>query len=325
MAKIKLVAFVEDPGANPGPYSYKIEPIDFCSGVNFLYLGESYQDLLEVSSDNPSIDFEVETETENCPAILGRLRVTGKSGECMSIKEADIDNVCMNHIVRICPMSVSNNEQILSAGVSGGNGKMSYEWKVYSSSIFIKSGQKTQAVTVDRGANKDAYVIEVTVTDENSCQASHKITVPAVDSDNPTLKDFFFQRKCVDAITKSIVIDIVALGNDPDGTLDLSTIEVTQEPVNGTYVIDYAAGFITYAGNLASAGTQTLKARVRDNNGKWSNEMTATLVLTPCDAAASAADDSFDIECDTETLLDILVNMIKLVHVSAIFFCQICL
>lgn len=62
-----------------------------------------------------------------------------------------------------------------------------------------------------------------------------------------------------------VPIDVVANDSDPDGNLDLSTLSVTSNPVNGSAKVDTTTGAITYTPNSGFNGTDTFIYQLCDS------------------------------------------------------------
>jgi hypothetical protein len=74
-----------------------------------------------------------------------------------------------------------------------------------------------------------------------------------------------------------IEIDILAITNDVDGSIDPASIEIISGPSNGAAIIDHFNGSITYQPSPEYIGTDQFEYRVRDNVGAPSNIATITI------------------------------------------------
>lgn len=81
---------------------------------------------------------------------------------------------------------------------------------------------------------------------------------------------------------EAVVIDLLFNDNDPDGTLDPTSVDVKVLPLNGTVDVD-AAGMATYTPNNFFAGTDEFIYTVKDNDGTESNEALVTISVVSCD------------------------------------------
>lgn len=77
----------------------------------------------------------------------------------------------------------------------------------------------------------------------------------------------------------SISIGVLVNDFDPDGSINEGSIEITQQPSNGTATVT-ANGFINYAPNENFEGTDTLIYTVRDDKAALSNSGVVTINVT---------------------------------------------
>jgi len=73
-------------------------------------------------------------------------------------------------------------------------------------------------------------------------------------------------------------INVAANDTDSDGTLDLTTVTITQQPVNGTATAN-SDGTVTYTHNGSATTTDTFKYTIKDNSGNTSNAATVTVAI----------------------------------------------
>ncbi len=77
-----------------------------------------------------------------------------------------------------------------------------------------------------------------------------------------------------------VVINSPANDIDSDGSLDLTTVAIVENPAKGTVSVNPTTGRITYTANTAlfiANGTDTFTYRIKDNDGDFSNEATVTV------------------------------------------------
>ncbi|MFO0813871.1 MAG: Ig-like domain-containing protein [Gemmatales bacterium] len=86
-------------------------------------------------------------------------------------------------------------------------------------------------------------------------------------------------------------INVSSNDTDVDGTLNLASIVITAQPVNGTLVVNNN-GTVTYTHNGSETTSDTFKYTIKDNNGAVSNEATVTLTITPVNDAPVANNDT---------------------------------
>lgn len=104
---------------------------------------------------------------------------------------------------------------------------------------------------------------------------------------------------------------VVITDVDFDMPHDSHTIETTQQPKNGsiTFVKNGRNYDVQYTPNLDWNGTDTLKVRVKDEAGAYSNEQLITVTVNPVnDAAILAARQEFEIDEDTELYFTVEVE-----------------
>ncbi|WP_205597752.1 Ig-like domain-containing protein [Paraferrimonas sp. SM1919] len=105
----------------------------------------------------------------------------------------------------------------------------------------------------------------------------------------------------------TIDINIVANDYDIDSQLDLSSLEILQQPLYGTVSI-LNDGLIRYRANENYFGDDELSYRVADEQGLWSNAAMVKLSISSVNDAPIAVDDNFTIAEDESVLLTLLVN-----------------
>jgi len=89
-----------------------------------------------------------------------------------------------------------------------------------------------------------------------------------------------------------VLIDVTANDNDPDGSIDATTVLITNNPANGTPSVNATSGEVTYfpAGNFF--GTDSFKYTVKDNEGLVSNEATVSITVVSVNDPPIALDDA---------------------------------
>ena len=84
--------------------------------------------------------------------------------------------------------------------------------------------------------------------------------------------------------------DVLANDNDPDGSLDASTVTVQSGPSDGSVSVDGSTGEITYTPDTDFTGDDTYTYTVQDNDGAESNEATVTITVQASTAAAKGCE-----------------------------------
>jgi len=74
-----------------------------------------------------------------------------------------------------------------------------------------------------------------------------------------------------------VAIAVLANDVDPEGAIDLSTVEILASPANGTAVVNATTGVITYEHDGSATLTDSFSYTVRDDMGLLSNEATVSM------------------------------------------------
>ncbi|GLQ30236.1 hypothetical protein GCM10007876_07140 [Litoribrevibacter albus] len=194
--------------------------------------------------------------------------------------DSDIDGT-----IDATTVSVQTSPTNGATSVDATTGEISYT----PSADFNGSDTFTYTVKDDADGTSNAATITVTVTSINDA--------PVAVNDTATLLE-------------DVAHTINVLGNDSDvdGTLDATSVEVVTAPSSGTTVVNTTSGAIEYTPNSDFNGEDTLTYRVQDNQGEWSSPGTVTLTVQAVNDAPLANADSYSIDEDTPSVLDILSN-----------------
>ena len=84
--------------------------------------------------------------------------------------------------------------------------------------------------------------------------------------------------------------DVLDNDNDPDGSLDASTVTVQSGPSDGSVSVDGSTGEITYTPDTDFTGDDTYTYTVQDNDGAESNEATVTITVQASTAATKGCE-----------------------------------
>ena len=87
-------------------------------------------------------------------------------------------------------------------------------------------------------------------------------------------------------VDASVVINVSTNDSDPDGTLDLGSIVITQLPTNGIVIVN-EDGTVTYTPNEGYVGPDTFQYTIADNDGAVSN--VANVAIQVSDGRETAA------------------------------------
>ncbi|MBC7081435.1 MAG: tandem-95 repeat protein [Thermoplasmatales archaeon] len=77
-----------------------------------------------------------------------------------------------------------------------------------------------------------------------------------------------------------VIINILENDYDIDGTIDASSVTITQNASHGNVTVN-ANGTVTYTPNANYHGSDSFKYKVKDNSNAWSNEATVFINITP--------------------------------------------
>ena len=91
----------------------------------------------------------------------------------------------------------------------------------------------------------------------------------------------------------AVWIDILTNDFDIDGTLDPTTITITNPPNNGNTNINTTTGEIQYTPNTNYYGTDTFTYTVNDNDGATSNTATVNITINPINDPPIANNDYY--------------------------------
>lgn len=92
------------------------------------------------------------------------------------------------------------------------------------------------------------------------------------------------------AEASNVTINVASNDTDSDGTLDLTSIVITQQPTHGTLVVN-TDGTVKYTHDGTETTSDSFKYTIKDNVGVASNEATVTITVTAVNDAPVANDD----------------------------------
>lgn len=104
----------------------------------------------------------------------------------------------------------------------------------------------------------------------------------------------------------SVIVNVVANDTDADGTIDVATVIITQQPQHGTVTV-HPDGTVTYQHDGTANFSDTFSYTVKDNNGTVSNEATATITIAP-NQPPVAHDDSGSLSRGGSRTINLAVN-----------------
>ncbi len=107
----------------------------------------------------------------------------------------------------------------------------------------------------------------------------------------------------------AVVIDVTANDTDADGTVDVTTVTIVDNPDDGTASADATTGDVTYTPSAEFSGTDSFTYRVKDDDGVNSNVATVIVTIpTPGNVDPVAVDDAATIQEDTAAVIDVTAN-----------------
>ena len=182
-------------------------------------------------------------------------------------------------------------------------------------SVAIDQATGSWTYTPDAGWNRSTVLTDsftVTAADTGShvhalgqthaTSATVSVTVAAVNSAPVAVDD-----GATVAEGGSATIAVLANDSDSDGTLDVSSVVVTQ-PAHGTATV-HGDGTVTYASDGSEVISDAFSYTVADNNGAVSNPAAVSVVITPVDDGPTAVDDTASIRQDASSVVvDVLAN-----------------
>jgi hypothetical protein len=141
------------------------------------------------------------------------------------------------------------------------------------------NGSATLTITTDDqgntgagGARSDVDTVGITVT--GSDQA------PTAVADSATVAE-----------AGTVAIDLASNDVDPEGQLDLTSIQIVSGPSNGSVVVN-GDGTVSYAHDGSETSSDSFTYTIRDVGGNVSNTATVSLTVTPQNDPPSAVADS---------------------------------
>ncbi|HQR06989.1 MAG TPA: Ig-like domain-containing protein [Gemmatales bacterium] len=89
----------------------------------------------------------------------------------------------------------------------------------------------------------------------------------------------------------TVTVKVASNDTDSDGTLDLTSIVITQQPAHGSLVVNND-GTVKYTHDGSETTTDSFKYTIKDNVGATSNAATVTITVTAVNDAPVATDDT---------------------------------
>jgi len=102
-------------------------------------------------------------------------------------------------------------------------------------------------------------------------------------------------------------INLAANDSDAEGTLDLTSIVITQQPTSGTLTVN-SDGTVTYVHNGSETTTDSFRYTIEDAGGTASNEATVNLTITPVSDTPVANADTATVNEGESVVVDLAGN-----------------
>ncbi len=110
----------------------------------------------------------------------------------------------------------------------------------------------------------------------------------------------------------SVTIDVLSNDSDSDGSLDLGSVKIVDDPANGSISVDLSTGEITYVHDGSATTSDSFTYTVDDNKGAVSNVATVTIsineVVIPNVEPIAQNDTAGPIESGQAVTIDVLNN-----------------
>jgi large repetitive protein len=105
----------------------------------------------------------------------------------------------------------------------------------------------------------------------------------------------------------TVSINLAANDTDSDGTLNLNSIVITQQPANGLVTVN-ANGTVSYTHNGSETTSDSFQYTIKDNQGATSNAATVSITVTPGNDAPVAVNDTGTAAQGASTTISVLAN-----------------
>ncbi|QDU30868.1 hypothetical protein ETAA8_60170 [Anatilimnocola aggregata] len=166
---------------------------------------------------------------------------------------------------------------------------------------------RTLTITPVAGASGTANVT-VSASDGSGGITTETFTV-TIGATGANIAPVAANRTATVAEAGSVNIDLGAFATDADGTINVASIVVTQNPTHGTVTVN-ANGTVTYVHDGSELATDTFQYTISDAQGTASAPATVSLTITPVNDAPVAMNDHIEVNSDVTTaiMLNVLDN-----------------
>ncbi len=152
-------------------------------------------------------------------------------------------------------------------------------------------------------ANVGTFDVVLSATDAYTATTSQNFTITVNNvNDAPVISNISQSTPQNVALT----ITLASFAGDEDNNLDVSTLIVVSQPLNGSVAINSTSGEVTYTPNSGFSGNDSFTLQISDTDGATSN--TGQISIQVSDEAPNAVNDSYTIDEDTPTVFEVLSN-----------------
>ncbi len=106
---------------------------------------------------------------------------------------------------------------------------------------------------------------------------------------------------------ESVGINVAANDSDPDGSIDVNSVQITGQPDHGQASFN-GGGEVTYSPDAEFSGSDSFSYTIRDNDGAESNPATVNLTVQAVNDPPVANNDSANLPALTPIVLNVIAN-----------------
>ncbi|MFQ5648303.1 MAG: tandem-95 repeat protein [bacterium] len=251
------------------------QPHAFFLGVDtFVY---TIQDNNGAVSNFATVTINVSGDNDPPTAVNDTANTTEDLALLINVAANDID---LDGTIDATTVTILTNPVNGTASVSPVNGAITYQ-PVFD---FFGEDSLTYQVKDNLGAISNEARVFITVFNVND--------MPVAQSDSAVTDEDI-----------PVTINIVLNDSDSDGTLDLASVAIVDDPDHGAASLNTSTGEITYTPDANFFGEDSLKYTIQDNDGGASNPATIHVTVTDVNDLPTAIGDT------VQTSLDVAVNI----------------
>ncbi len=135
----------------------------------------------------------------------------------------------------------------------------------------ISTDRNTTHIYADNGV----YNVTLTVTDNDNASATRNITLIINNQPPIAVNDTISTH-----INTPVIINVTKNDYDPDGYINISSINITVFPSNGSIIVNQTTGLINYTPSINYTGLDSFNYTIYDNDGDKSNEAIVKIIVT---------------------------------------------